>query len=101
MGIASVLLVCLCSADRYAELFSEILCMLRILFAMRTWLSVKMWTFEQACTEMIMPMSSNSSNSMFQPYDWDLEGNIQYCMKTYGVRPRPNWITTNYGGKVM
>lgn len=61
-------------------------------------LGVTGWDW-QACTEMIMPMSSNSSNSMFQPYDWDLEGNIQYCMKTYGVRPRPNWITTNYGGK--
>lgn len=50
---------------------------------------------------MIMLMSSNFSNSMFQFYDWDLEGNIQYCMKIYGVRLRLNWIIINYGGKVM
>ncbi|KAG0572079.1 hypothetical protein KC19_VG066300 [Ceratodon purpureus] len=53
----------------------------------------------QACTEMVMPMSSNSNNSMFAPYDWNLEGFMDSCAKTYGVRSRPSWITTTYGGK--
>ena len=57
--------------------------------------------FWQACTEMVMPMSSNPNNSMFAPYDWDLKGFIDSCYKTYGVRSRPSWITTEYGGKVM
>lgn len=53
----------------------------------------------QACTEMVMPMSSNPENSMFPPYDWDLDGFVDSCSETYGVESRPNWITTNYGGK--
>lgn len=61
-------------------------------------LGVTGWNW-QACTEMVMPMSSNPNNSMFAPYDWDLKGFIDFCWETYGVRSRPSWITTNYGGK--
>eukprot|EP00252_Welwitschia_mirabilis_P023507 TRINITY_DN665_c0_g1_i1.p1 TRINITY_DN665_c0_g1~~TRINITY_DN665_c0_g1_i1.p1 ORF type:complete len:505 (+),score=77.57 TRINITY_DN665_c0_g1_i1:286-1800(+) len=52
----------------------------------------------QACTEMVMPMSSNPENSMFPPYQFDLGSYEQNCMKQYGVQPRPNWITTEFGG---
>lgn len=64
-------------------------------------MSENLLIFWQACTEMVMPMSSNSNNSMFPPYDWDVEGFTDSCSKTYGVKARPSWITTNYGGKVM
>jgi lysosomal Pro-X carboxypeptidase len=53
----------------------------------------------QACTEMVMPMSSDPDNSMFQPFSWDLKSYDQFCMENYGVKPRPYWITSEYGGK--
>jgi lysosomal Pro-X carboxypeptidase len=53
----------------------------------------------QACTEMVMPMSSNPNNSMFPPYNWDLGAFEQWCMETFHVKPRSTWITTEYGGK--
>lgn len=58
------------------------------------------WWFVQACTEMVMPMSSNPNNSMFPPYNWDLGAFEQWCMETFHVKPRSTWITTEYGGKV-
>jgi hypothetical protein len=47
-----------------------------------------------------MPMSSDPDNSMFQPFSWDLKSYDQFCMENYGVKPRPYWITSEYGGKV-
>ncbi|KAH9304736.1 hypothetical protein KI387_009140, partial [Taxus chinensis] len=52
----------------------------------------------QACTEMVMPMSSNPESSMFPPFTFDLESYRKNCMESYGVEPRPNWITTQFGG---
>jgi lysosomal Pro-X carboxypeptidase len=49
---------------------------------------------------MVMPMSSDPDNSMFQPFSWDLKSYEQFCMENYGVKPRPYWITSEYGGKV-
>ncbi|KAJ3679173.1 hypothetical protein LUZ60_017184 [Juncus effusus] len=51
----------------------------------------------QACTEMVMPMSI-SNESMFPPYNFTYEDFISSCNSTYGVNPRPHWITTEYGG---
>jgi lysosomal Pro-X carboxypeptidase len=48
---------------------------------------------------MVMPMSSDPDNSMFQPFSWDLKSYDQFCMENYGVKPRPYWITSEYGGK--
>ncbi|KAJ7294728.1 hypothetical protein O6H91_06G056100 [Diphasiastrum complanatum] len=53
----------------------------------------------QACTEMIMPMSSNPNNSMVFPYGWDLQAYINGCLSTYNANARPNWAVTEFGGQ--
>ncbi|EOA18671.1 hypothetical protein CARUB_v10007247mg [Capsella rubella] len=52
----------------------------------------------QACTEMVMPISC-SNQSMFQPFENDDKGDQEYCLREYGVKPRPHWITTEFGGQ--
>ncbi|XP_020241777.1 lysosomal Pro-X carboxypeptidase isoform X2 [Asparagus officinalis] len=52
----------------------------------------------QACTEMVMPMSSSRENSMFQPYDFDYTAYKEQCVQSYNVTPRPRWMTTEFGG---
>ncbi|XP_020103296.1 lysosomal Pro-X carboxypeptidase [Ananas comosus] len=51
----------------------------------------------QACTEMIMPMTV-SNESMFPPSTYSYKDAEDQCVAKYGVRPRPHWITTEYGG---
>ncbi|KAL5199633.1 hypothetical protein ABZP36_020836 [Zizania latifolia] len=51
----------------------------------------------QACTEMIMPMTI-SNESMFPPFTFTYDEKSEDCFQSYGVRPRPHWITTEYGG---
>lgn len=52
----------------------------------------------QACTEMVMPMSSNSNNSMFPPGSFNLSEYEGWCLELYGVMPRAQWITSEFGG---
>lgn len=54
----------------------------------------------QACTEMVMPMSYSEDRSMYPPYKFDYASYAEDCIKSYGVRPRPRWITTEFGGHV-
>eukprot|EP01133_Synstelium_polycarpum_P015464 gene15464-18351_t len=58
------------------------------------------WDY-QACTEMIMPISSNGVQDMFPAAPFSLTQLNQYCQSTYGVTPNPNWITTYYGGNSL
>ncbi|CAL5041696.1 unnamed protein product [Urochloa decumbens] len=51
----------------------------------------------QACTEMIMPMTT-SHESMFPPSTFSYDESSDACFQSNGVRPRPHWITTEYGG---
>ncbi|KAJ4810571.1 Serine carboxypeptidase S28 family protein [Rhynchospora pubera] len=51
----------------------------------------------QSCTEMVMPMTI-TNESMFPPYNWTYDDDISSCNSTYGIKPRPHWITTEYGG---
>ncbi|KAK9097090.1 hypothetical protein Sjap_022587 [Stephania japonica] len=51
----------------------------------------------QACTEMVMPLSSGN-NSMFWRFDFDYISTQEQCLKDFGVNPRPYWITTEFGG---
>lgn len=51
----------------------------------------------QACTEMVMPMTC-SNESMFPPSSFSYKEFSQDCKKQYGVKPRPHWITTEFGG---
>ncbi|XP_019422331.1 PREDICTED: lysosomal Pro-X carboxypeptidase isoform X3 [Lupinus angustifolius] len=52
----------------------------------------------QACTEMVMPMSSSPDFSMFPPYEFNYSSFEEECLKEFGVKPRPKWITTEFGG---
>eukprot|EP00026_Physarum_polycephalum_P008424 Phypoly_transcript_08509.p1 GENE.Phypoly_transcript_08509~~Phypoly_transcript_08509.p1 ORF type:complete len:498 (+),score=83.60 Phypoly_transcript_08509:63-1496(+) len=56
------------------------------------------WDY-QACTEMVFPISANGINDMFPPAPFDLDQLTQYCQKTWGVTPRPDWIPTYFGGQ--
>lgn len=53
----------------------------------------------QACTEMVMPMVV-SNESMFPPSSFSYEETERSCQLMYGVKPRPHWITTEFGGNV-
>ncbi|XP_042543628.1 lysosomal Pro-X carboxypeptidase isoform X1 [Dipodomys spectabilis] len=53
----------------------------------------------QACTEMVMPFCTNGIEDMFEPQSWDFKKFSNECYKQWGVRPRPSWIGTVYGGK--
>ncbi|KAK4346701.1 hypothetical protein RND71_033040 [Anisodus tanguticus] len=52
----------------------------------------------QACTEMIMPMASNRTTSMFPEFRYDPKSDEEQCLKEFNVKPRPTWITTEFGG---
>lgn len=52
----------------------------------------------QACTEMVMPMASNRTTSMFPEFYYDPKSNEEQCLKDFHVKPRPTWITTEFGG---
>ncbi|XP_065867759.1 uncharacterized protein [Euphorbia lathyris] len=54
----------------------------------------------QTCSEMVMPMSpGDDPDSMFQPSQpFDFQEFSDSCFASYGVTPRPHWITTRYGG---
>ncbi|KAJ8769350.1 hypothetical protein K2173_002554 [Erythroxylum novogranatense] len=52
----------------------------------------------QACTEMVMPMSSNKDSSMFRTYDYNYSAFREECWKKFKVDPRPRWITMQFGG---
>ncbi|KAI5602983.1 hypothetical protein BDE02_01G189400 [Populus trichocarpa] len=54
------------------------------------------WSW-QRCSEMVIPLGVGD-NSMFQPNPFNLTDHIERCKSLYGVRPRPHWVTTYYGG---
>ncbi|XP_031128117.1 lysosomal Pro-X carboxypeptidase-like isoform X1 [Ipomoea triloba] len=55
------------------------------------------WTW-QACTEMIMPIDGNNKDSIFPASEWDYNERAQFCKEAFNIEPRPNWITTEFGG---
>lgn len=55
------------------------------------------WTW-QACTEMVMPTDGNNKESIFPPSEWDYNERARFCQSTFGVKPRPDWVTTEFGG---
>ncbi|GJX95962.1 lysosomal Pro-X carboxypeptidase [Tanacetum coccineum] len=56
------------------------------------------WDY-QACTEMVMPMSSNRNSSMFPEWDYNSTSYAEDCWDEFRVIPRPAWITTQFGGR--
>ncbi|KAM7330528.1 hypothetical protein ACRRTK_009717 [Alexandromys fortis] len=61
-------------------------------------LGSRVWGY-QTCTEIILPFCTNGIDDMFEARAWDLDRYSDDCYKQWGVRPRPSWITTLYGGK--
>lgn len=52
----------------------------------------------QACSEMVMPMSSDKDSSMFPEWDYNSSTYEKQCWEDFHVKPRPTWITTEFGG---
>ncbi|KAM7531542.1 hypothetical protein LguiB_034952 [Lonicera macranthoides] len=55
------------------------------------------WTW-QACTEMIMPTEGNNDESIFPASEWNYNDRAHFCKQYFRIEPRPNWITTEFGG---
>ncbi|XP_042013998.1 lysosomal Pro-X carboxypeptidase-like [Salvia splendens] len=58
------------------------------------------WSW-QTCSEMVMPIGIGERDTMFQASPFNLEKFIQNCERSYGIPPRPHWITTYYGAHKM
>ena len=56
--------------------------------------------YVQKCSEMVMPIGHDSNGSMFPPSPFNLNEFINGCKSFYGIQPRPQWVTTYYGGRV-
>lgn len=54
----------------------------------------------QTCSEMVMPIGIEGNNTMFQPDPFNFKRFAKECKKSFGVSPRPHWVTTYYGGHV-
>jgi len=46
-----------------------------------------------------MPSSRDGIRDMFFPQPFDYGFAIENCNATWGVEPRPYWVTVNFGGK--
>lgn len=47
-----------------------------------------------------MPTGGSNKESIFEESEEDYDARARYCKEAYGVDPRPNWITTEFGGHV-
>ncbi|KAI9080156.1 hypothetical protein K1719_037834 [Acacia pycnantha] len=52
----------------------------------------------QTCSEMVMPIGHDKSDSMFPPEPFNMKSFVKECKSLYGVLPQPHWVTTYYGG---
>ncbi|XP_010247724.1 PREDICTED: lysosomal Pro-X carboxypeptidase-like [Nelumbo nucifera] len=53
----------------------------------------------QTCSEMVFPIDhGRDPTSMFPASTFVLRDYIEDCNRSYGVPPRPHWITTEFGG---
>jgi len=57
----------------------------------------KGWSW-QTCTEIVIPLSPYPNGTIFAPHVFDLKNYSEKCKSLYGVLPRANWITTEFGG---
>jgi dipeptidyl-peptidase-2 len=54
------------------------------------------WDY-QACTENIFRPVTTNVTDMFPPHNWSQADLDSYCKHTFGVTPRPHWISQQYG----
>ncbi|KAK1364810.1 Lysosomal Pro-X carboxypeptidase [Heracleum sosnowskyi] len=52
----------------------------------------------QTCSELVMPID-HGYDTMFWPSNFSLSEWSKHCRRSFGVEPRPHWITTYYGGQ--
>ncbi|PKU62941.1 lysosomal Pro-X carboxypeptidase [Dendrobium catenatum] len=46
---------------------------------------------------MVMPLSSRKENRIFSSCEFDYITFADNCIQSYGVIPRPTWVTTEFG----
>ncbi|XP_052311745.1 uncharacterized protein LOC7463334 [Populus trichocarpa] len=59
--------------------------------------SASAWEW-QTCTEMVFPMGYGENETMFQSDPFDINNYTKECVDVFGIKPRPHWITTEFGG---
>ncbi|XP_002523750.2 lysosomal Pro-X carboxypeptidase [Ricinus communis] len=52
----------------------------------------------QTCTEMVFPIGYGYNETMFQPSPFDINNYTEACVQVFGIKPRPQWATTEFGG---
>lgn len=47
-----------------------------------------------------MPVNANNEESIFPVSTWNYSNRAAFCKFAFDIEPRPNWITTEFGGHV-